>query len=220
MFKKHLTPGVRRDHDGLAVIGRSLHDLRGIRHVEGENGSTPPAGDTPPASPPTPAPPAPAAPTPPPAQPPAPSAPPSSSARTPDQEYVTSLREEAKGYRIERDSEKQKREAAEQKLTDATTAMQNMRRDTTVTRIAGTVEGNADLLLDSESFKKQFAEVNLDDAEAVKENITKWLESHPAYKSGPSLPPASGGRPTGAGSPPAQPHTLGAAISAALGGNK
>lgn len=33
----------RRDIDGLAIIGRTPHDLRGIRHGEGEEGSTPAA---------------------------------------------------------------------------------------------------------------------------------------------------------------------------------
>lgn len=33
------------DHDGLAVIGRTLHDLRGIRFGEGEGGGTPAGGE-------------------------------------------------------------------------------------------------------------------------------------------------------------------------------
>ena len=31
----------RRDSDGLAATGRSLHDLRGIRYTEGEGGAAP-----------------------------------------------------------------------------------------------------------------------------------------------------------------------------------
>ena len=34
----------RADVDGLALIGRTIHDLRGIRYVEGEGGNAP-AGD-------------------------------------------------------------------------------------------------------------------------------------------------------------------------------
>ena len=35
----------RADIDGLAVIGRTLHDLRGIRFEDGEGGATPATGD-------------------------------------------------------------------------------------------------------------------------------------------------------------------------------
>jgi len=34
-------PTVRTDIDGMAVIGRTIHDLRGIRYVEGEGGNAP-----------------------------------------------------------------------------------------------------------------------------------------------------------------------------------
>jgi len=40
-------PFTLRDVDGLAVIGRTRHDLMGIRYDEGEGGNTPPAGDQP-----------------------------------------------------------------------------------------------------------------------------------------------------------------------------
>jgi len=36
-----------RGPDGLAVIGRTLHDLRGIRYAEGEGGNEPPAAEEP-----------------------------------------------------------------------------------------------------------------------------------------------------------------------------
>ena len=35
------TPTAARDVDGMAVIGRTRHDLMGIRHVEGEEGNAP-----------------------------------------------------------------------------------------------------------------------------------------------------------------------------------
>lgn len=38
-----LVPATTRDRDGMAVIGRTLHDLRGIRFVEGEEGDKPDA---------------------------------------------------------------------------------------------------------------------------------------------------------------------------------
>jgi len=39
-----ITPTALRDRDGMAVIGRTLHDLRGIRHDEGEGGNASAAG--------------------------------------------------------------------------------------------------------------------------------------------------------------------------------
>lgn len=38
---------VPRGSDGLALIGRTLNDLRGIRFVEGEDGGAPAADETP-----------------------------------------------------------------------------------------------------------------------------------------------------------------------------
>ena len=49
---------VLRDIDGMAVIGRTLHDLRGIRYDEGEGGGAPAAEPPQPEPPATPEPPA------------------------------------------------------------------------------------------------------------------------------------------------------------------
>jgi hypothetical protein len=44
MYKHRINPApVRRDVDGMAAIGRTLYDLRGIRLDAAENGNTPPA---------------------------------------------------------------------------------------------------------------------------------------------------------------------------------
>lgn len=62
---QHLTAQhTTRDAFGLAVIGRTAHDLMGIRYNEGEGGNTPAGGQEPPkpTAPATPTPPAPAAP--------------------------------------------------------------------------------------------------------------------------------------------------------------
>lgn len=49
-------PVTARDVDGLAITGRTLHDLRGIRFEEGEGGNQPaPAAPAEPATPPAPA---------------------------------------------------------------------------------------------------------------------------------------------------------------------
>lgn len=94
------------DRDGLAVIGRTLADLRGHRF------NTDPGGNQPPAAPPAgdPAPPAAPAPATPPAnEPPAPPANQQPAAVPFDQldpgtqEYIRGLRREAQGYREERD---------------------------------------------------------------------------------------------------------------------
>ena len=94
------------DRDGLAVIGRTLADLRGLRFMSDPGGNEPPAA--PPAGDPAaPAPAAPAAnepPAPPANQPPA--AVPFDQLDPGTQAYIRGLREEAKGYREERDGYK------------------------------------------------------------------------------------------------------------------
>jgi hypothetical protein len=60
MMQHHAPHPALRDALGLAVIGRTVHDLLGIRYNEGEGGNTPPAGgqEPPKPTPPTPTPPA------------------------------------------------------------------------------------------------------------------------------------------------------------------
>lgn len=124
------TPTAERGPDGLAIIGRTLHDLRGIRYEQGEGGNQPPAPAAPPAAPsstPTPAPAAPAAPTPPPAAPSAPASteqPPAVNPKTGQpytaaetQAYIAELRNEAKTNR-------EAREAAEAAIAAQNAALQ------------------------------------------------------------------------------------------------
>lgn len=210
-MSKHTLAPVRRNADGIAVIGRTLHDLRDIRHGEGEEGgapaappATPPA---PPATPPVPAPPTPAAPPAPPA--------PVNYKGDPD-EYVRELREEAKTHRL----------AAEKAVTDfataqgerdaATAARDNLARENKLLLLAPNLGANAAALLDSSSFTKNFADVDLANEDDVKKAITDALERNSAFKAGPVLPPTSGGGHQGGA--PTPNTTLEGAVKKRLGG--
>lgn len=182
-----------------------------LRYLEGENGGAP-AGDAAPPAPPAPAPspqPAPPAPAP---QPPAHV----NYHGNPD-DYVRELREEAKNHRL----------AAEKAATDYATAQaerdalaaerDSLARERALLLHAPKYGARPDLLLDSSSFMKTFADVDLADESAVKKAIEDALERNSAYKAGPSLPAASGGGHQG-GSAPTTTPTLEGAVKAALGG--
>lgn len=49
MFRTNPAPCALRGPNGLAILGRTPHDLRGIRYGEGEGGAAPAAAETPPA---------------------------------------------------------------------------------------------------------------------------------------------------------------------------
>lgn len=180
-----------------------------------------PAGDATPSDPPAapPAAPAPPTPTPPPApQPPAQPAPPApvNYRGTPD-DYVRELREEAKNHRL----------AAEKAATDFATAQAErdslaaerdaLARERTLLLNAPKLGARADLLLDSSSFMKNFADVDLSKEDDVKKAIEDALERNSAFKAGPTLPSASGGGHQG-GQPPTTTPTLEGAVRTALGG--
>lgn len=204
-----------RTTDGLAVIGRTLHDLRGIRFAEGEGAVAPPAEQPPAApTPPAPVPATPPAPAAPPAPTPPPAAPPINYKGDPD-EYVRELRAENKTAR-------EAREAAEAAATNAqkerdTLAAERdaLAREKHLLRNAPKLGANADLLLDSSSFMKTFADVDLSKEEDVKKAIEDALERNSAFRTGPALPPTSGGGHQG-GSPTTPKPTLDSAVKAAL----
>lgn len=215
---------VLRDREGLAIIGRTRHDLMGIRYEGEEGGNTPPAppagGEpTPPPAPPAPAPPAP---TPQPPAPPAPQ-PPSPSSQQPidfrgdPNEYIRELREESKSRR--QANEQLTTQVGELTQTNETLTAQNaqLARANAVILAAGGLGANAAAILDAKSLDSKLAAVDPSDPEAVKTFITEAMESNPAFKTGPTLPPTSGGGHQG-GQPPAAPTTLEGAVSKALGG--
>lgn len=217
--KRHLAA---RNRAGMAQIGPSYFQLRGIRLVEGEEGS----GTTPPATPPAPTPPAPVTPQPPaqptppatpPATPPTPPAepqPPVNYRGNPD-EYVRELREEAKTHRL----------AAEKAASDYATAQQERdalaaERDTLARERALLLNApkhgaRPELLLDSTSFMKTFADIDLSDEEAVTKAITDAIEKNSTFKAAPGLPGMSGGGHQGGGTPNT-PNSLEGAVRAAL----
>lgn len=201
---------VLTDQDGMAVIGRTLHDLRGIRYEDGPGGNppapTPPADPAPPAPP---TPPAPPAPTPPADQPPV-------DFRGDPSQYVRELRDEAKTHRVNWEKE----QTAHQEAAQARDALQqqyaDLQRQHTLTLLAPALGADPARLLDSSSFMKTFADVDLSKEDDVKTAITTALEKNSAFKAGPALPSSSGGGHTG-GSPTTNP-TLEGAIARKLGG--
>ncbi|TQL46679.1 hypothetical protein FB562_2203 [Homoserinimonas aerilata] len=217
MSKTH-TSHALRDRDGLAVIGRTLHDLRGIRFEEGEGGNQPPAAPpaAPPAPPAAPTPPPPAPPVAPPVPPAAPTPPPVHYKGDPD-EYVRELREEAKNHRLAAEKAATDFAAAQAERDAAATARDNLARENKLLLVAPSLGANAAALLDSSSFTKTFATVDLTKDEDVKKAIEDALEKNSAFRSGPALPSSSGGGHQG-GQPPATPTSLEAAVKKQLGG--
>jgi len=205
---------VALNRDGMAQIGPTPFQLRGIRLIEGEGGGggTPPADPTPPApTPPAPTPPAPQRPAP---TPPAPA--PVNYKGDPD-EYVRELREEAKNHRLAAEKAQQERDAAASERDSDRAARESLARENHLLRVAGKFGANADLLLDSSSFMKTFADVDLADEAAVQKAIEDALERNSAYKAGPQLPGTSGGGHQGGGHSNTTP-TLQGAVAARMQG--
>lgn len=198
--------------DGMAQIGPTPFQLRGIRFIEGEGGD----GGTPPANPAPPAP-TPPAPTPPAPQPPAPTPPAPIDYRGNPDEYVRELREEAKNHRLAAEKAQQERDAAASERDSDRAARDTLARENHLLRVAGKHGANADMLLDSSSFMKTFADIDLSDEDAVKTAIEGALERNSAFKAGPILPGASGGGHQGGAAPTTNP-TLEGAVAARLGG--
>jgi hypothetical protein len=189
------------------------YDRPFLRYFSDDPGA--PGGDPAPApQPPTPAPaPAPAPPAP---QPPAPQPAPIKYQGDPD-EYVRELREEAKNHRLAAEKAQQERDAAASERDSDRAARDALARENHLLRVAGKYGANPDLLLDSSSFMKTFADVDLSKEDEVKKAIEDALERNSAYKAGPTLPPASGGGHQGGQPTPTTP-TLESAVRARLGG--
>lgn len=221
MTTRSMLHPVLRDRDGLAIIGRTRHDLMGIRYEGDEGGNTPPAppagGDPTPPAPPAPTPPAPTppAPTPPPA--PQPPAPQPVNIHGDPNEYIRELREESKNRRLA--NEQLTTQLAETTQTNETLSAQNaqLARANAVILAAGALGANAAAILDAKSLDTKLAAVDPSDPEAVKTFITEAMESNAAFKAGPVLPPTSGGGHQG-GQPSATTPTLEGAVTKALGG--
>lgn len=195
--------------------------LRYVDPVPGAEGA-PPAGDQPPAAPPA-TPPAPV-PTPPPAAPPAPPAPQPPAQPTPPvnyhgnpDDYVRELRGEAKQHREAFEREQTAHQTTQQERDAAAAERDQLKRANALLLNAPKYGARADLLLDSTSFMKTFADVDLADEAAVKKAIEDALEKNSTFKAGPGLPAMSGGGHQG-GATPATPVTLEGAIAKAYGG--
>lgn len=222
------------DRDGMAQIGPTPFQLRGIRLVEGEDGAgttppgnppaaTPPA--TPPAETPPPAPPAPQ-PTPPPAptppvHPPAPTppaqpTPPVQYRGNPD-EYVHELREEAKGHRVNYETEQAAHAETKTQLAAATGQVSSLERENFVLRNAAKFGVNPDAALDSNSFMTAFKDVDLSKDDDVKAAFETALEKNSTLQAGPKLPGTSGGGHQG-GQPNTPTPTLQGAVAARMQG--
>lgn len=185
-----------------------------FRYIEGEAGGAPvdppaPAEPTPP-----PAAPAPPAPTP---QQAAPAAPAPIAYKGDPDEYVRELREEAKTHRLAAEKAAQERDAEKTERENAAAAREQLARENHILRVAPKFGANPDLLLDSSSFMKNFADVDLAKEDDVKKAIEDALERNSAFRAGPALPPSSGGGHQG-GSPNSPTPTLEGAVKARLGG--
>lgn len=208
--------------DGLAQIGPSYYQLRGIRFAEGEGGAAPavpaePAAPaaTPPAPAPQPTPPAPTSPVTPPA-PQAPAQPPVNFRGDPD-EYVRELREEAKNHRLAAEKAANDFAAAQAERDANAKQLDALARQNKVLLVAPTLGANPAALLNAIDFTTAFAAIDLSDEEKVKAAITDAIEKNSTFKAGPVLPSMSGGGHQG-GTPSSATPTLDGAVKAALGG--
>ena len=184
-------------------------DILGIRTVEGEEGAgtnppappaTPPAEPAPPAAPPAPTP-----------QPPAPQ--PVQYKGNPD-DYVRELREESKAHRIAAEKAAADYAAAQAERDAAAAERDRLLRENAVLLHAPKNGARADALLDSTSFMKAFADVDLSDEEAVKAAITNAVEKNSALQAV-TLPPTSGSGHQGGGNSKTKLGLQGA-VSAAM----
>lgn len=216
--KKYRHP-VAMNRDGMAQIGPTSFELRGIRFADDPAGAPPAAPAAPAPAPAAPAAPAPAAPATP--APPAPAAAPAAPAPinyqgNPD-EYVRELREEAKTHRLAAEKAASDFAAAQAERDTIAAERDTLNRERALLLNAPKYGARPDLLLDSSSFMKTFADIDLSDEEAVKTAIEGALERNSAFKAGPTLPGASGGGHQG-GSGTTPTPTIEGAVKARLGG--
>jgi hypothetical protein len=190
-------------------------DLMGIRFMT-DPAPAAGAGDLP-ADPPAAAPSASAAPPAAPAAPPAaPAAQPVNYRGDPD-EYVRELRQEARTHREAAEAATATAAERERERDAAAAARDELARTNKLILAAPKLGANAEMLLDSSSFMKTFASVDLAKPDDVKKAIEDALERNSAFKAGPALPHASGGGHQGGHNSKSTP-TLAGAVSKALGG--
>ncbi|MCW2165396.1 hypothetical protein B0I12_002551 [Microbacterium hydrothermale] len=195
-----------------------------LRYFDGENGApggTPPAApaeQTPPAAPAAPAP----VPTPPPAQPAAPATPPAQpepvNYRGNPDEYVRELRGEARTHREAFEKEQGEHTATKAERDAAIAERDTLQRERAVLLAAPRLGAAADLLLDSSSFTKTLADIDLTDQAAVDKAITDALERNSAFRAGPTLPGASGPGHQGSQRTTTPTKSLEGAVAAHFGG--
>jgi pyruvate/2-oxoglutarate dehydrogenase complex dihydrolipoamide acyltransferase (E2) component len=189
-----------------------------LRYLDGEQGAgapaEPAAPPAAPAAPPTPSP-APPAPAPQPA-PPAPAAPQPIAYRGDPDEYVRELREEAKTHRLAAEKAAGEYATAQAERDAIAAERDNLARERALLLNAPKYGARPDLLLDSSSFMKTFADIDLADEAAVKKAIEDALERNSAFKAT-TLPGASGGGHQG-GQPPTTTPTLEGAVRRHFGG--
>jgi len=206
MFKQHKVYGPR---------AFTRFDILGIRFADGEDGANPTtgqSGEQPPATPP--APPAP--------QPPAQPAPPAQHAEPKPpinykgdrDEYVRELREENKTHRLAAEKATSDFATAQKERDDLAAERDSLARERALLLNAPKHGARPDLLLDSSSFMKTFADVDLTDEEAVKTAITNAVDKNSAYRAV-TLPGTSGGGHQGGGAPKT-PITLDSAVKSAM----
>jgi hypothetical protein len=130
-------------------------------------------------------------------------------------EYVRELREEAKTHRLAAEKAAQDHAAAQQERDAAAAERDQLKRERALLLNAPKYGARADLLLDSSSFMKTFADVDLANDEDVQKAIEDALERNSAFKAGPQLPGASGGGHQG-GQPPTTKPTLQGAVAARM----
>lgn len=190
----------RRDSDGLAVIGRTLNDLRGVRFDEGEGGNAPATPATPAAVPAPPAPAASAAPE------------PSAAPDVPDwaknpadaERMVRDLRAEAAKTRTEAKDAIAKAQqeltdklavalglkpdaaadpaALTASLTEAQTKATQAARELAIFKAAAQTGADPSRLLDSNSFMSSVNGLDPNDGAAVTAAITAAIAANPQLK--------------------------------------
>ncbi|MDQ1111125.1 outer membrane biosynthesis protein TonB [Microbacterium testaceum] len=133
-------------------------------------------------------------------------------------EYVRELRGEAKTYREAKEAAETLAAEREQAAAAAAAERDQLARENHLLRVAGKHGANADMLLDSSSFMKTFADVDLSKEDDVKKAIEDALERNSAFKAGPTLPGASGPGHQGGQATPTTTPTLDGAVKARLGG--
>jgi hypothetical protein len=180
---------VRTDIDGMATIGRSLNDLRGIRYEDGDGGNAPAT----PAEPQTPAAPAPATPAAP-AEPARPAGENVADLPAWAQKIITDTRKEAGDHRVALTAAEQRTQAIlkaaglapEEKdpaalLTAAQTTAAQSARELAVYKAAGNI-ANPLALLDSASFLASVSGIDPTDGPAITAAITAAVAANPNLK--------------------------------------